>query len=47
MSKEVDLLLDLRHFVENEAFDYDPYVMETRIIEKMDEILKEITNGKG
>jgi hypothetical protein len=47
VSKEVDLLLDLRYFVENEAFDHDPYVMETRIVKKMDEILKEITNGKG
>lgn len=38
-----DKLLDLRNFVEHEAFSYDSYIMEKNVLDKIDEMLKEIS----
>lgn len=46
MDTWTDKLLDLRIFVEQEAFDYDPWEMERRITDKIDLMLKEITSER-
>ncbi len=38
-----DILLELRHFVSDEAEPHDPYEQSNQIISKIDNYLKEIT----